>query len=217
MDIYSACGNIIGIITNPLLPPSLSQLLPKVDQLLVLKGQELTIYNQDGSLAKQCGNGLRALAVHINQPSITVSVFNQQYQAFRHKNTYWVQLPLPTILYKEHYCQIPFTLVDVGNLHALFDMQYLSSQKALSPLQSYYNVSFFSQEKNTIHIKTYEKGVGETESCGSAACAAAFLAAQSSTTKQWFVRSQGGLLTTTLSNNHILQTGNVKLIEHINI
>ncbi len=37
------------------------------DQLLVLNGLKLDIYNSDGSMAEMCGNGVRAVATHLVQ------------------------------------------------------------------------------------------------------------------------------------------------------
>lgn len=37
------------------------------DQLLVLDGYDLDIYNSDGSMAEMCGNGVRAVATHLVQ------------------------------------------------------------------------------------------------------------------------------------------------------
>lgn len=212
IHIYSACGNIIGLSQNNRLsvPPNHLKL---IDQLIIYQNNHLTIYNQDGSLAKQCGNGLRALAHHLGPSNHSFYINDQIYHTHYQAPDHWVQFPLPTHSLEKH-LHIPYVLINVGNLHALFDYKLKDQYPLLMPLLIDYNISFMKITNNIIEITTYERGVGYTESCGSAACAAAYLASLTSSNKTWKVKSKGGILTTTITDV-VLQTGPVTKLEKI--
>lgn len=213
MHIYSACGNIIGLTpdNNRLF---IQDNLASIDQLIVYQGNMLTIYNQDGSLATQCGNGLRALAYHLGPYSHSFYIKQQIYYTYYRESSHWVQFPLPTHMLKKH-LDIPYALINIGNLHAIFDFKSSNQYPRLMPLLENYNISFIQIINDVIKITTYERGVGYTESCGSAACAAAYFASLSSSNITWKVQSKGGTLTTTITDT-VLQTGLVTQLEQIN-
>jgi len=77
---------------------------------------------------------------------------------------------------------LPMIPVNIGNPHAVVEVQNLQDYpvaevgKAVGGHQSFpegVNVSFIELiSRNQLHLKVYERGVGETSACGTAACAA---------------------------------------------
>jgi|GEM_PF-5585454 diaminopimelate epimerase len=216
LTIYNACGNIIGILTNPH-KPFPKEILKLCDQLLVYHAPRIKIYNQDGSKATQCGNGLRALAHHLGEKNNTFYIENTPYQSWYRNHQHWLEIPLPQQITDSSYQNIPYKAINVGNLHALFGQNMLPHYPKLTPLQQTHNISFLEIIGQNIHIKTYERGVGFTASCGSAAAASAFLAqSHYPNIHTWKIQSKGGELITNVDQS-ILQTGPVSSISHINI
>lgn len=168
----------------------------------------LRIYNQDGSEARQCGNGARCFARFIQDmglsPKTTLQVgtlsgmlklsllTDNQVSVIMSKPQFSPKA-IPTLLSPQHgfeyeipvegvalpkRCHIlsmgnPHCVITVADIHhaevALIGQQL--QDPALFP--EGVNVSFVqTMAKNHILLRTFERGVGETPSCGSAACAA---------------------------------------------
>lgn len=216
VNIYSACGNIIGLSINPKPSFSPKEYLPHVDQLIIYNTPNVTIYNQDGSQAQQCCNGLRVLAYHLNKAHNTFYINNTPYYSNYIDNYHWITVQKPSHAPCK-YLNIPYIQVNTGNLHAILDFKWLDSYNKLRPLLTTHNISFIAIDQNSIDIKTYERGVGYTESCGSAAISAAYIAHQKYPhVSTWYVKSQGGTLITKIGDS-ISQTGDVTQIDHIHI
>jgi len=163
------------------------------------------IYNQDGSLAGQCGNGARCIAVwlaragklergivRLQSPSGIVAV------ELMEKNRVRVDMGAPDFqpaaiplqvekesdIYSIQFenASIYFGAVSMGNPHAVIEVDNLDDmpvQKIGSQLQrtdifpQSCNVSFVKiRNTKQIALRVWERGVGETLACGSAACAA---------------------------------------------
>jgi diaminopimelate epimerase len=75
----------------------------------------------------------------------------------------------------------PFNLLNIGNNHLCIKMQSISKvdlakiykELPKSDKDIEINLSIYKKEKNKISIRTYENGVGETLSCGSASLSVA--------------------------------------------
>ena len=75
----------------------------------------------------------------------------------------------------------PFNLLNIGNNHLCIKMQSISKvdlakiykELPKSAKDIEINLSIYKKEKNKISIRTYENGVGETLSCGSASLSVA--------------------------------------------
>jgi diaminopimelate epimerase len=79
------------------------------------------------------------------------------------------------------------------------------------------NVEFFEQTNpGFITMRVFERGVGETQSCGTGACAAALVAAlEYPEITEWNVHVPGGTVTVTLSQDgHIALAGPAELVAH---
>ncbi len=153
------------------------------DQVLVIEPPEkeiadfsVKIFNQDGSEAENCVNGMRCVARYLSDRNISISdtvkllIGTNQVTVEKRKNDYIV----------------PCFAVSIGNPHAVIfnDELALDVQKFGTFLQESnffkngVNVGFI-QMKNTqeINLRVFERGVGETQACGSGACAAAIACA----------------------------------------
>jgi diaminopimelate epimerase len=161
----------------------------------------MLLYNRDGSRAEISGNGLRALArwavergrvrddefvVETDAGPRRVTLLRQagQIQGAR------VELGVPRIVEREAALEHPegeltATLVDLGNPHcivfveqaALLDWPvFLRLGPALERHARFperVNVSFACVTAGGLLVRTWERGVGETASCGTGAAAAA--------------------------------------------
>jgi diaminopimelate epimerase len=168
------------------------------DQVLVLSESthhadfNYRIYNADGSEAEHCGNGARCLAKFIHENKLS------------NKPVMTLQLPKHLItaeLISDHVIKIsmgqpefamPFTLdsltihpVSIGNPHAVIFAQaphphFTELGLALNQDPHFpegVNLSWaLIRDPQHIDLTVFERGVGLTPACGSAACATAALA-----------------------------------------
>lgn len=157
------------------------------------------ILNADGSESGQCGNGARCLAKFIfdqglaAQPKIRVKTATRILQLEKIDEHYAVnlgqplfaaaQIPLSQPLSTLRYQNLDFYFVNLGNPHAVawvstdleqFDLKSIGKALNQNPLFSEgVNVSLVNIiNAEQIQLRTFERGVGETFACGSAACAA---------------------------------------------
>lgn len=171
----------------------------------------LRIYNQDGSEAKQCGNGARCFGRFIHdiglspktsfqigtlsgnlhlmlledkQVSVKMGVpqFSPQdiptlltpKQAFEYEMIFKNIKTMPS----PKRCHIlsmgnPHCVITVANIHEAEVDKIGQQLQDPTMFPEGINVSFMQPlAKNHILLRTFERGVGETPSCGSAACAA---------------------------------------------
>ena len=192
------------------------------DQLLCIEPPQeqnydfnLLIYNSDGSVAKQCGNGSACVALYLETTGIGVQSSNMFRTAGGLVTTNLmderVQVRFePPVFEKE---EIPFVgslaqgkmtdsidrlrgyevfPVGMGNPHAVVIDQHLSSDEMASVsavLQSHdlfpdsVNVEFLTvRTKSHGELRIFERGAGETQACGSGACAVAAVGIQ----QGWF-------------------------------
>ena len=117
-----------------------------------------------------------------------------------------------------------FNLLNIGNNHLCIKMESISKvdlaniYKELPKLAKDIdiNLSIYKKEKNKINIRTYENGVGETLSCGSASLSVASIFIDNAKTPIE-VSSFGGKLNFKKYNNGILMTGPTSFIFKGNI
>ena len=178
------------------------------DQILVIAPPEkeiadfsVTIFNQDGSEAENCVNGMRCVAKYLSDRNISVSdtvkllIGTNQVTVKKSKNDYIVEnmfslSPSEIGLNENEQVfeiefnnkKIPCFSVSIGNPHAVIfnDELGLDVQKFGSFLQESnffkngVNVGFIEiKNAKEINLRVFERGVGETQACGSGACAAA--------------------------------------------
>lgn len=180
----------------------------------------MEIYNADGSRPETCGNGLRCavkLAVdrgHVRRDAFSVETDSGVRAAravLRDDRVVAASIEMgrPRILASEERlatasAPVIATLVDMGNPHCVLFVpdERLAPVLELGPelerhprFPSGTNVEFLARRAGAWHLRVWERGVGETQACGSGACAAAVAAVEKGL-GTWPVRLQlpGGLL-----------------------
>ncbi len=174
------------------------------DQVIVYKRQDAGVidvrfFNADGSEAESCGNGSRAIAnlllaqhpdnaeivLHTKGGRVPARKLGLDFIEIRLPEPEFIRNPLHTI--KQVPGQITsYTCVNIGNPHlvcfvadlASVDVAHFGALLEIHPLfPDRINVSF-AQIRNptSIDLKVWERGVGLTQACGTAACAVAVAA-----------------------------------------
>ena len=161
----------------------------------------MEIKNPDGSSAEACGNGTRCIAALLmdeqKNTKITVETSGRMLSCMRNKDgeitvnmgaaeTNWDAIPL---LNECDTLKVPLansplgecTCVNVGNPHAVFfcdNCEEISLEKVGPIVETHYmfpkgtNVEIATiQSRKSIRMRVWERGVGQTEACGSGACA----------------------------------------------
>lgn len=172
------------------------------DQLLLLEPPPSSeydffyrIYNADGSEAEQCGNGARCVARFIKERHlserhplrlitkggpITLWVSENGLVKVDMGKPKLLSYPKTTLTIGRD--EVQFTAVDMGNPHAVILVDNIDTadvarlgQKVSTHAQfsAGINVGFMQvMDSGCIRLRVYERGVGETQACGSGACAA---------------------------------------------
>lgn len=199
--IIDAIHQSINQSTLPIKQLSNRQLGIGFDQLLLIEpGNKADffcrIYNADGSEAEQCGNGLRCIARFLHEstlhPHATMTiatkagVFSVTINDYDHIA---VSLGIPHVEPTETAINIPSAtskitlhLISVGNPHGVIlvnaiDMQIVAKQGLEISTHKQFpagiNVGFMRIiNPHHIELRTFERGTGITNACGSNACAA---------------------------------------------
>ncbi len=172
------------------------------DQVIFIDKDEagdatLTFYNSDGGEISACGNGSRCAAIKIN------STDNKEIEG-------------------------GFSL-SVGNPHIIFFVEDFNkfNLKEIGPKienHDYFpekcNVTLASiKNKKHVNVKVWERGVGLSKACGTAACATAVSGAVLKLTERYIdVEFQEGLLNIEWnSDNNIYMTGKVSEVKKITV
>jgi len=150
------------------------------------------IFNADGSEVEQCGNGARCVGLYIQEKSLSqknnlrLQTINNIIEVTTHDNhQFSVNMGQPKFNDKHTYPllnNIEATIINMGNPHCvLFEKDF--SNDLAQQIQSHkdfpnsINVGFANIiDKTKINLRVFERGVGETQACGSGACAAAVAA-----------------------------------------
>ncbi|MBL6784901.1 MAG: diaminopimelate epimerase [Rickettsiales bacterium] len=162
---------------------------------------KMEIYNQDGSIGAACGNASRCVAwligKDLGKTNITIEAQDRILSStIFDNNIVSVNMGVADFninslklidQYKEGYIDFDDDklgngyFVNVGNDHLVFfvdNISLISAKNHLSKYESHQlfpdhiNVSAIEFDGNTIKQVVYERGAGETLSCGTAACAA---------------------------------------------
>lgn len=209
-----ACGNdfvvidhLAGIPEGFALPPELvvrlchRQFGVGCDQLLWLRPSSefsalVQIFNGDGSVAEMCGNGMRAIGIHLSRRGLSPGKkdYTVRSEAGAESRTVPIDLSgeypevglgVPTLVrYDETIAPFgAFSRVEVGNPHAVFFLSdaalsavSLSRDGAAIEVSALFpnrtNVEFTSVlDRRKLRVRVWERGAGATLACGSGACA----------------------------------------------
>ena len=175
------------------------------DQILIIEGHdnknaEVTIFNNDGSEAGACGNGVRCVASYLmdkqNTTEIRIKTISGSLDCWvENKNCFvnmgkpcfdWAVIPLSKQFEKQIIKIDEFYLfcMSMGNPHAVIffkdlnELNKIDTEKIGIKIQKSdifpesVNVEFATLlEDKTIRMKVWERGAGRTLACGSGACA----------------------------------------------
>jgi len=160
------------------------------------------IFNADGSEAEQCGNGARCIARHIggeaNRELILEHPGGQSRARLESNGTVSVEfgapdfrpesLPFHTAADTPPYPieagdrNVAIRVVSIGNPHAVLRVENIDTAPVatLGPLLETHaqfpnraNIGFMQVvAADRIRLRVFERGVGETQACGTGACAA---------------------------------------------
>ncbi len=195
---------------------------------------EMEMYNADGSRGEMCGNGIRCVAKYVYDKGLTqkkkidiVSAGKRKQLSLtvRDKKVVLVKVNMgePEILaedVKVEGTDLRMMCISMGNPHAVIfldDVAGLDIGKVGPAIENYKyfpertNVEFVKVlDENTIQMRVWERGAGETLACGTGACAAvAACISKELTGEQVTVKLPGGDLEIFLDKkeNLVFMTG----------
>lgn len=149
----------------------------------------MRIYNADGNEAESCGNGLRCLVrflldLGFVRKSYRIAIGNKIVQAHFRGDQIAVEMG-SVIGVKQLYIDgLEVHSLDTGVPHAVvfgpqkleFLGPFLQKHPLFMPAGTNVNVAVMRDEG--IHIRTFERGVGETFACGTGAAAVGYIASK---------------------------------------
>ncbi len=198
MSAYHGCGNsfVITKYESSLDNPEKAKMICQnmYDGFILVKENplEMVIYNQDGSLADMCGNGIRCFIHYcynqkiINQfvnyvltgsgivRTIITSVHPFMVKVFMNEEQYTylgkIYFPIRLDVNRHHYDAY---LMNTGVWHVvLFPTCFEEAIDDafdifyLPMFKQKFNIDFVKNTNGQIYVKTYERGVGFTKACG---------------------------------------------------
>ncbi len=173
--------------------------------------------NQDGSLAEMCGNGIRVMARYLverGHQGEGIFAINtragMKYLAVPAVDDISVNMGAVSEVYDEVTVRITdhnwnALHIDIGNPHAVVfvdDLDMVGELKEAPEVDGDYpegvNVEFVQHLPNgELMMRVFERGVGETQSCGTGTCAVALAATIRDGRKlptRWIINPPGGRL-----------------------
>ena len=208
------------------------------DQLIMLENDatatvRMRIYNSDGGEVEACGNAARAIGLLLKERA-TIATAGGLIATSPDKNGIAVDMGEPRfewdaipLAYAMDTLSMPVgwdmleqpSAVNVGNPHVIFfvddadavPLETLGPQIETDPLfPDRINVNVASvTDRQTLHLRVWERGVGLTRACGTGACATAIAAMRRGLTERDVsVHLPGGPLSIAWSaDNRITMTG----------
>jgi len=173
---------IISIVADSLFDIDGVIFVEKIDTLTV----KMHYYNSDGSTAELCVNGIRCVAKYaldnsiIDSNEVTVVAPIGNIKTNIKENTVSIEVSTPS--YEENKLLIdgleciksnignPHLLVEVDNVDKFDLEQFVKKVYETKEFEKGVNVEIFNLfDKKIINARVYERGVGETDACGSGA------------------------------------------------
>lgn len=199
----------------------------------------MTMYNADGSLGSMCGNGIRCVGKYLYDQGLTrktslvigtqAGARHLQLRLGQDGRVKTVVVDMGTIQAREPLsldCEgrtFHGTYINVGNPHFVIPCvnpmeipleiwgKQLQEHPHFTP--SGVNVEFVTQEEDGFFFRVWERGSGETQACGTGACACyAFLSQENST--EMTARLLGGTLKLWKKQEHIMMEGEAVTVYH---
>lgn len=190
--------------------------------------------NSDGSLALMCGNGARVFAAYLYKKGlIKESTFEFRTRAgvvkaiINSENSVTVSMPKVQILNQEvsieHHgfaysgqavtAPNPHAVVMVADLAKVKDFTIAPNLTTTGLFEDGVNIEFAEKiSDKEVKIRVYERGSGETLSCGTGACAVAAIIRSQTGEDEITVNVAGGSLKIEFVEDEILMTGPVEFV-----
>jgi diaminopimelate epimerase len=135
--------------------------------------------NADGSIAEMCGNGVRVYARYLVEAGLaaeghlTLGTRGGLREVDVKDDQVVVDMGVATVGDDVEIDGAPAVFVDMGNPHAVLHVPSVAALGELHPSRTDLNVEYV-EPTGPAHItmRVHERGVGETRSCGTGACAA---------------------------------------------
>ena len=225
------------------------------DGLLIIDKSEkanfmMRIFNQDGTEAEMCGNGIRCFAKYLYEKKMidkdvftieTKSGIKEVYLEIEGDTVVSVEVDMgepildfekiPVFFDNTNKMEIEGLVVypiSMGNPHCVCivdNLEKFDVKKYGSLIERYKyfpnktNVEFVEIiDSQKIKLRVWERGVGETKSCGTGACASAVISNMYySTDNEIFVELLGGNMKVRYNNQRVFLKGNAEFIFEGNI
>lgn len=217
---------------------------------------KMRIFNQDGSEAEMCGNGIRCFAKYLYEKKIindtefeieTISGIKKVKLEVEGNTVVLVEVDMGKPIFEFDEISVyyennakttynenelfegiqinEFTVypISMGNPHAVCfvnDVDEIDIEKAGKLIENYKyfpnktNVEFVQIKNNsTIKVRVWERGVGETLSCGTGACSSAIISnIYKSTESEVIVELRGGNLKVKYDGEQVLMQGSAEFV-----
>ncbi len=185
------------------------------DQLLLMFPDteadiRLRIFNNDGSEAENCGNGLRCVASLLLEevggggPSaLSIRIADRMVRAEKLQNRIRIHMGAATVTsYNDSHAD-----VEIGNPHRVFF-------EALETFPEDRNIEIISGRiGDDVYVDIIERGAGHTLACGSGACAiAAAIWAMEKHTRPQTIHMSGGHVVVSGTPDSVVLEGTVSLV-----
>lgn len=130
---------------------------------------KIDVYNNDGSVAENCGNGIRCVAGYIarenTKPLVRVQLGNKITLVKVDRENEFAKANMGTPI-------VNGDIVELGNKHKIIIVDNFDNMD-FTPNDEY-NIHYVQVKSRTeVFMRSIERGVGETMSCGSGTCAVA--------------------------------------------
>jgi len=184
-------------------------------------------FNSDGSTAEICVNGIRCVAKYsldnnlVHSKNITVIAPIGEIETIVDDNKVSLEIKLPTydkgnIIIGDHECTIanignPHLLIEVSNVEKFNLEEFAANVEKSGAVEGEVNIEIYKViDKKYINARVYERGVGETDACGSGAiCMFYYLFDTDKIENNSFVLYPGGDLEMSIKDNKIQLKGEV--------
>ena len=214
---------IISIVADSLFDIDGVIYVEKIDSLTV----KMHYYNNDGSTAELCVNGIRCVAKYaldnsiVDSNDVTVVAPIGNIKTNIKENTVSIEVSTPT--YENNKLLIdgleciksnignPHLLVEVDNVDKFDLEQFVKKVYDTKEFENGVNVEIFNMfDKKIINARVYERGVGETDACGSGAvCIFYYLYNTNQVNNNSLILYPGGELEMSIENEIVKLSGEV--------
>ena len=214
---------IISIVADSLIDVDGVIFVEKIDNQTI----KMHYYNNDGSTAELCVNGVRCAAKYaidnsiVDSNNITVIAPLGNIKTVINEDSVSIEILIPTydeekIIIDNHECiksniGNPHLLVKVDNVDK-FDLEkFVEKVYAIKDFENGINIEIFNMiDKKIINARVHERGVGETDACGSGAiCMFYYLYDTSQINNNSIILYPGGELEMSIKKDIVTLTGKV--------